>query len=275
MVKQYSEMPMPAFCEVVARSLFQNKYPEEEQIRKNDQFTAYQKLDTNEIEDTMLAVFYQRIYFMLRNVHLKKPDEMIFALYGRRAGGTVSGKFTPEMKMCSAILLRDIIQLQDDGNDIILRDGNISKPCKIERTEMIPPDPEKLKAHPNKYSKPVITGRMNPIVPKDKSTIVLKERGEHVKSKGKVFFRPGTVHSVVKMRDHLSHVVWVAWSDDDPVASQTHIDEQKRVEELQNELGLQNTTSENNKDDEEVHGPIVVDAAEFVKKKTTKTVEKD
>lgn len=242
LAKSYVEMPMWTFCEVVARIIFEKKYPEENQLKHNEYFTIHKKLEplddfeSEKEENLMFAIFYNRIYQMLRNVHLKKPDEMIFALYGRKAGGTISAKFSPDMKVASAVLLKDFIQLQDEGNDIILRNGNISKPMKLERTEAIAPDPEKLKAHPNLYSKPQIVGKMNPVVLKDKSTVVLKEPGRYNKIKGKMIYTAGQTHSTVKMRDHLSHVVWVAWREDDPVASQTHIDEQAKLVQLQKEL---------------------------------------
>ncbi len=122
-IKSFNEMPMDVFAEVFARAHLKEQYPEEETVRKNEHYTKTFKLDLKNSENDMDKIFYQRLCYMLRNVHLKEPDEMFFSLYARKAGGSIARKADPDMTICSAICLRDFIQVKDHAEDIVLRAG--------------------------------------------------------------------------------------------------------------------------------------------------------
>lgn len=221
----FLQMPMKDFCIVVAQTHFGKQYPDNSTVMKNENFTKTIKFDLKKDDNEMDKVFRGRILFMLRNVHLKEPDECFFSLYARKAGGSVSGKFSSDITLCSAVLLSDFIQIRDQDENLVLCDGYILRPCKVEKTEL------KL----NAVNKEYISGKMNPYIEKNITIVDVKEPDRLVNIKGRRMRINGKSHRKAKLRNHLSHVLWIGWKDD-PVQSQVQIDENNRIADLSKEF---------------------------------------
>lgn len=220
-MKNIAQLPFEEIAKAFFSEKFKEKYPTDV-ISEN--FVSTMEVDLKDPQPGIDSIFISRMEIRLKMSHLKAPDRMFIALYGRKGGGTVAGRVNEDAKFCSAYAATDFVIVSNFGNNLTLLKDHLSPPYSITQSEKTQ----------NKNGKNILVGQMNPIVPKNVLHSTIQLRIPTGPAGKKQIFRTDT-QSLMKSRKYLSHVVWCVWNSD-PVKSMQEIDEINTLEELKKEI---------------------------------------
>ena len=223
-MKELSKIPNPQLAEMMFADAFKDKYPDTEG-RNYENFSATIQLDNKNPPDGMVSLFVSRVHVRLQFAHLKHPDQMFLSLYGRKSGGSVSGRLDPKMKYCTAYAMKEFVCITNHGAQTILLQDHVSPPFEVSRTE-------KKK---NMSGKEYISGQMNPVIPKNTTSATLQIPVSLNKKNGAKPMKKMETRGLLKNRSYMAHVVWCAW-ETDPVQSMQHIREHSELANLMAEI---------------------------------------